>query len=360
MEANERLLWIKSTFLIIIYLSLVSSNLPLDVSTKENIACYGNYHNFVKLECMNPQVIVNVTKVLLGAKPAGKNCPMTTNTDNYKEECCRPEIDDCMIPASSQVAIRCIGQNVCEIQTIWALLTDVCQPKIYPRFTNFMSVHYQCGTPKEKSSAATTAAQKSSTIKSTNQPKMPVDKTESTTILHFTTLLERTSSSVETSPSSAAYFVNKPKSSMTGIIIGISCGFLGMLLSALGVWIYCSRKNQASTKPTSQELPPPSHFLENILSYSKTRKSFCKGYNNFSNLMPSTNPVLTQRDGQHAQILRSPSDASDVSNQSPHSNTPSSLATVFNSVSSSQSPPPLSSDRTHSHGITILNNFASV
>ncbi|CAE1319315.1 unnamed protein product [Acanthosepion pharaonis] len=194
----------------------------------------------------------------------------------------------------------------------------------------------------------------SSTIKRTSYSKTPIVMTESTT-LRQTTLSDR-NSSPETSPSSA-FLVHKKKSSMTGIIIGISCGFLGMLLSALGLWIYCSRKNQTASKPTSQALPPPSHFLGNILSYSKTRKSFCKGYNNFSNLMPSTNQVLTRRDGQHVQILRSPSDASDHSNQSPRSNPASSSATVSTTISSLPPHVPTSSDRTRPQGITILNNF---
>ena len=120
------------------------------MSIKENIACYGNYHNFVKLECESPQVIINITQVLLGAKPVDKDCPTTTNTDNYKEECCRQEIGDCMIPTNSQVANRCFGLRLCEIQTIWALVADACQPKTYPRFTNFMSVQYQCGNHRDK------------------------------------------------------------------------------------------------------------------------------------------------------------------------------------------------------------------
>lgn len=358
MEANERLIWIESTILIFFYLPLINNNLASGVSTKENIACYGNYHNFVELECGDAQVIINVTRVLLGAKPAVKNCPMTTNTDNYREECCRQESGDCMIATSSQVASRCLGLNSCKIQTIWTLLNDVCQPKTYPRFTNFMSVRYQCGKRQDKPSVTTTTTRTyrtSSTIKRTSYSETPIVMTESTT-LRLTTLSDR-NSSPETSPSSA-FLIHKKKSSMTGIIIGISCGFLGMLLSALGLWIYCSRKNQTASKPTSEALPPPSHFLGNILSYSKTRKSFCKGYNNFSNLMPSTNQVLTRRDGQHVQILRSPSDASDHSNQSPRSNTASTSATASTTISSlPPHVPTSSSDRSRPQGITILNNF---
>lgn len=115
--------------------------------------------------------------------------------------------------------------------------------------------------------------------------------------------------------------------------------------------LYC-RKNHTSPDPDTHKVP--TRFWNNILPQSLTPKSFGKGYNNFTSFMPSSYPAFPYKDGQHAHILRSTSDASQ-SDQS--------VSSCGNQISERSPPNTPSTSRSPQDGapfpFTIINNLAT-
>ncbi|CAI9739975.1 Hypothetical predicted protein [Octopus vulgaris] len=304
--------------------------------------------------------------MIFATKAESEHCPKVTNEANYKEGCCTLKEGDCTVSVMNEHDFsHCIGKQECSHLSTWRLIGNKCEQGVYPQYSSFMAIKYLCGVPvvKKTTTVTTTARVTAATNISTNTslrvtttekylPKnTSVDTGKSDT--KTTTGKNYNSTSTTESPNVGPIRAESEQPAlMLGAIIAITCGVIGMLLSVLCLWIYCRTKNQTSPDPDTHKVP--TRFWNNILPQSLTPKSFSKGYNNFTSFMPSGYPAFPYKDGQHAHILRSTSDASQ-SDQS--------VSSCGNQTSEQTPPDTPSKSRSPQDGapfaFTIVNNLAT-
>ncbi|XP_014779689.1 uncharacterized protein LOC106875897 [Octopus bimaculoides] len=327
-------------------------------------ACYGVHNNVLHLHCKSPKVIKKVIQMIFATKAESEHCPKVTNEANYKEGCCTLRDGDCTVSVINEHDFsHCIGMQECSHLSTWMLIGNKCEQGVYPQYSSFMAIKYLCGEPEGKKSttemttAKVTAATNTSLRMSTTEKSLPVTKNTPDNIVKSVTKTTKgknynSTSTTENTNVAPIRAESEQPALMLGAIIAITCGVIGMLLSVLCLWIYCRTKNQTSPDPDTHKVP--TRFWNNILPQSLTPKSFGKGYNNFTSFMPSSYPAFPYKDGQHAHILRSTSDASQ-SDQS--------VSSCGNQLSERSPPNTPSKSRSPQDGapfaFTIVNNLAT-
>ncbi|GAB1609163.1 hypothetical protein Ahia01_001201700, partial [Argonauta hians] len=346
-------------------------------------ACYGVYNNELRLHCSNSKLIKNVTRMIHAVKAKSRACPSETSEANFVKGCCTLDNGDCEIPNTNQnMFVNCIGRSSCILLSTRIPVGDFCDQDVFPAFTSFVSVEYECELRSGEGSISTKRKPVWTSLKTTTEAAKPehisnhshideISMKSSSEKVTSTTV--RTSVGTTTGKATIKTFKkeNEEPAIFLGTIIAITCGVIGMLLSVLCLWIYCRRKNQNTPEPDIYKAPSKS-FWNNILPPSLTPKSLGKGYNNFTSY-PSA--ARSNKDGQHSQILRTCSDSSrsdqsvasssigkkkNINSTSSNSTTTSTTSctpsTSSSSSSSYRSPPSPSNSNTNTNTNSNTNN----
>ncbi|KAL8570533.1 hypothetical protein ACOMHN_008890 [Nucella lapillus] len=266
-------------FVTLVFLLLGVSVSTADDEERKAWACFGNFHNFLGINCPQDRQ-VELVSMMNGAKHSSQNCPpVTTDLENFRADCCSFAHGDCVIRTHpNNFPVECSTRPFCRPQSRLADTGPQCNSNDFPKFTHYTEITYRCIVPPITTPTTRSTTKRESTTgrKSTPNTNSSSNSSFGTTTTDSSTPLTQKNVTDSSTPLTQKNVDDESDNFTPAMIGGMLAGIVGLILTIFIFMFYWGRKRHIRISGKNQ-----SNMWDFLLSNTMSVRAF-RGYDNFS------------------------------------------------------------------------------